>query len=222
MGKFFEAIALAGVPIEAATTKRRMTGTNNTTQKAKKEGGVAKKHQVFVSKNIVTKKQNPQQSLKRYFKVTNGLGRVEEKNFQGFPLGACVYEEEVGKYVYHPAQYMSSGTNKENARELCHDCYLRPCLTRARWEDIVCLCKEVTVSENLDDDALYVKMMDRAKRLLVEIFGCGYEGNHEAPGCVGRMISRYHSREKMGSFEEEDSFSDDGLAEGSIDYAEYS
>jgi len=169
----------------AKTTSGTTGGTTN-------DGSCPKKPAVFVSKNIVQKKQqNPQRTLEKHFRVTKPKRKVVEKNFQGFPLSSCRFEEEVGKFVYCPPGYcvgMTVGAEdagkKAMAMELCHECYLKPCIVRGKWHDILGFCEEVMVFETDDSEVMHSKMLNRVDSLLVEIFGARHVRNHEPPSCV--------------------------------------
>ena len=53
----------------------------------------------FRIKAIPKKKTNPQRKMKQFFSVTKAIPKQVEKNFQGFPLAECVYEEEIDETV---------------------------------------------------------------------------------------------------------------------------
>ena len=193
--------------------------TTTTMVATKKEGEEPIKQEVFISKNIVNKKKNPQQKLERYYSVTKSKGRVAEKKFQGFPLRLCKFEEEIGKFIYCPPCY----TNKLEERqvkeaELCHECYLRPCVVKGKWEDIMGFCEDVMVFENDDSDAMYFKMVNHVESVLVEIFGARYVRNFPPPSCVYNLVGRYHDTKREM---EEEEHPDDGFGAAAIDGKDY-
>ena len=51
---------------------------------------------VFVVKDIVRKKKNPQQKMERYFRVTKPKGTMEEKNSQRFTCPMIMYVDKTG------------------------------------------------------------------------------------------------------------------------------
>ena len=176
----------------------------------------------FVLKDIlVKKKKNPQQKLEKYFAVSKPKKGREEKNFQGFPLGQCRWEEAVQDFVYQPPLYCSKEKNSEEA-DLCRECLLRPCLVKGRWDDIMCFCEETMVFEDDDSDAMYFKMINHAESIVVEVFGADYAGNHTTPLCVFGIVGKYHDF-KRGMTEDSSSQEspDDELVAGAIDGDEF-
>jgi hypothetical protein len=193
-------------------------------EKGSKEGtvsAVCKKAQ-FVCKDIVWKKTNPQQKLERYFPVAKQGNAKVEKNFQGFPMSECVYEEELDKYVFKPAGYPPAGENPTKQHALCHKCLLRPCLVKGKWDDIMGFCEDIMVFENDDSEGMYSKLTNHAESIMVEIFGAKYAAHTAAPGCVYELIGKYHNvksgMEAEGSPHEDP---DDELVANAIDGGEY-
>ena len=190
-----------------------MTGTKNTTTKAEEA------KPVFVVKDIVQKKKTPQQKMERYFPVTKPkVGRVE-KNFQGYPITECRYEEEVEKHVYRPSKYYKQLATKGKKGEeapLCTQCFLRPCIVKGRWNEIMNFCEDVMVFENDDSDEMYFKMMNHAESIVLDVFGPRYWRNHPNPTCINELVGRYHDvKREMEEQEEQDP--DEDLVAGAID-----
>lgn len=148
----------------------------------------------FVCKDIVKKKKNPQQKLERYFPVTKQKQPKIEKNFQGFPLTECIYEEEIDKYVYKPTDYPSAGTtNPKQQHSLCNKCFLRPCFVKGKWDDLMGFCEDIMVFENDDSESMYFKMLNHAEAIQVELFGVRYARNNLLPECVNEIVGKYLS-----------------------------
>lgn len=180
----------------------------------------------FVVKNIVTKKKNPQQKLIKYFPVTKAKKPRAEKNFQGFPLSQCQWEESVNDFVYCPPSYCTeerSGGNMD-CKELCRECLLRPCLVKGRWDDIMSFCEDTMIFEDDDSDAMYFKMINHAESILVDVFGARYVRNHPSPPCIFELVGKYHDTKK-GLYDAENSaneeFPDDELVHGAIDCLDF-
>ena len=79
----------------------------------------------FRIKAIPKKKTNPQRKIKQFFLVTKLIPKQAEKNFQGFPLAECVYEEEIDKTVYSPPDW--GFTQADGCRsdwDFCQKCLL--------------------------------------------------------------------------------------------------
>ena len=143
-----------------------------------------------------------------------------EKNFQGFPVSACKYEEEIDKFVYCPTGYGASlgKNNSEPIKKLCHHCFLRPCVVKEKWEDIMDFCEEdIMVFEHDDSEAMYFKMTDHLEGVLLQIFGARYTRNHAPPACVNELLSNYHGTKQ----EMEEENPDDELVAGAVDGNEY-
>jgi hypothetical protein len=88
-----------------------------------KEGGTSSVNAAskFVIRDIVLKKKNPQQKLEKYFEVKKKprINQAIRRNFQGFPLSECCYEEEIGNFVYCPP--CSITTRRGRRQELRKD-----------------------------------------------------------------------------------------------------
>jgi hypothetical protein len=142
-----------------------MTKTSNTgTGEGVKDGATPTKKIAFVCKDIVTKKKNPQQTMERYFMVVKSKREIPKRNFQGFPLSKCVYEEEVMDIVYRPTGYPRRTERKNNSctectQQLCPGCLLRPCVVRGKWNEIMGFCEDTMVFENDDSVSMYFKTM---------------------------------------------------------------
>lgn len=187
-------------------------------EKGKNEstGSVVCKKAKFVCKDIVKKKKNPQQRLERYFLVTKQVRKPKaETNFQGFPLSECIYEEEVDDYVFKPSDYPPKGSKKEHG--FCHKCFLRPCIVRGKWDDIMGFCEDIMVFENNDSEGMYSKLMNHADSLMVEVFGAKYVASGRSPSCVYEMVGNYHSLKSGIETEEFDDDPDDALVASALD-----
>lgn len=185
-----------------------------------------KKKPPFVCKDIVRKKKNPQQKLKRYFIVTKPK---VEKNFQGFPLRECRYEEEVDKMVYCPPlrpwkKEESTPEKKKPQPQLCRECLLRPCMVKARWNDIMDFCEDTMVFANNDGDAMYDKVVNYAVSIQVEVFGARYARLNGLPACVYEIVGNYFGTKSAieNEEEEEEGFErDNELVAGSVDGSDF-
>ncbi len=193
-----------------------MTGTK-TANSTNEEG-----KPVFVVKDIVRKKKNPQQKMERYFPVTKPKVPRVEKNFQGYPITECRYEEEVEKHVYRPCNYykqLAAKGKKQEEAPLCTRCFLRPCIVKGRWNEIMEFCEDVMIFENDDSDEMYFKMMNHAESIVLDVFGPRYYRNHPSPTCINELVGRYHDV-KREMEEEEEADPDEDLVAGAIDGAE--
>lgn len=184
----------------------------------------ATKKTQFVSKDIVRKKKNPQQKLKRYFPVTKAK---VEKNFQGFPVAHCRYEEEVDKLVYCPPcrpwkREDFGEEQKKDERKLCHECLLRPCMVKAKWNELMDFCEDTMVFANDDSDAMYEKMINYAMNIQLDVFGSRYARSNPLPACVYDVVGNYFSvMDAMEKDQEETLERDRELVAGSIDGADF-
>ena len=178
----------------------------------------------FVVRNIVKKKKDPQQKLHRYFPVTKAKGVKIEKNFQGFPLTQCRYEEEIGKFVYCPPCYRSGEMMVEEKQGLCHDCLLRPCIAKYKREEIISFCEYTMVFENDDCHLNHCsKILEHAESIIVEVFGERFARNNVLPRCIYEVVCRYH--DVVAGVEEDGAEMgdqpDDDLVAGAVDGDEY-
>lgn len=199
----------------------------------RKEDETLGKTAQFVCRDIVRKKKNPQQKMERYFVVTKPKCQKVEKNFQGFPLSQCQYEEEVDEYVYCPPCYPSSveeeetfvggrkkKKKKKQERRLCKECFLRPCIVKGKWNDIMGFCEDIMVFENDDSDGMYFKMINHVQSILVEVFGSRYARNHGVPACVNAIVGNYLTiKSEMEGEDGEDP--DDELVGRSVDGTDF-
>ena len=136
------------------------------------------------------------------------------------------FEEEVGRFIYRPPQYynrtMLNKSTGGNGLELdlCRECYLRPCLTKGMWSDIMGVCEEAMVFNcNNNGESVYYKMVDYAEGLLGDVFGAEYVRLHEPPNCLHRLVrAQYETKMEL---EEEDEHPDDGLVAGATDAKDY-
>ena len=206
--------------------------TTNQPPKEENEGAVARKNTEFVLKDIIVrKKKNPQQKMERYFEVKKPKSKRLERNFQGFPVTECVYEEEVNKLVYKPPGYPSWDDTidgpgirmkKVTEHKLCPECFLRPCLVKGKWDDIMGFCEDIMVFENDDSEGMYSKLTNHAESIMVEIFGAKYAAHTVAPGCVYELIGKYHNvKSGMEAEGSPDEHPDDELVANAIDGGEY-
>ena len=108
---------------------------NDEKSKEKASHCVTKLSTQFISRNIVRKKKKPQQRIEKYFPITKPRGTTVERNFQGFPLAHCHYEEEIGKFIYRPPCYYYGNKKKNNEEE---DCLAPSTRRRKNCADIVC------------------------------------------------------------------------------------
>ena len=78
------------------------------------------------------------------------------------------------------------------------------------------------VFEDDDSKGMYSKLMNHAESIMVEIFGAKYAAHTAAPGCVYKLIGKYHNvksgMEAEGSPHEDP---DDELVANAIDGGEY-
>lgn len=177
---------------EKGTTDAKQDGNEDSSQFTLQEAQ-------FVLKDIVKKRKDPQQKMETYFPVTKSKAVKVEKNFQGFPLTECRYEEEVGKMVYCPPRYgveqeEDEGTkdNKNKEEDLCHHCLLRPCIVKAKWNDIMGFCEDTIIFENDDTNTMYFKVLNFVETIiLVDVFGGRFARNNPVPCCVNEMVSNY-------------------------------
>jgi hypothetical protein len=119
----------------------------------------------FVCKDVVKKKENPQQTLEMYFPVTKQRVTKAEKNIQGFLLTECIYVEEINKYVYKPRKYPANGasSNSKKQHSLCPKCFLRQCFVKGKWGDLMGFCKDIMIFESGDSEGVYFKMLNHAE-----------------------------------------------------------
>lgn len=200
-----------------------MTKTSNPgTGEGVKDATPTKKTE-FVCKDIVTKKKNPQQMMERYFMVVKQKREIPKRNFQGFPLSQCVYEEEVMDMVYRPTGYPRRTERKKDSStectKLCHECLLRPCVVRGKWNEIMGFCEDTMVFENDDSESMYFKMMNHAESIMVEVFGARYCRNNPTPACIQGVVGNYF--ETKAQMEEEEEDPDEDLVAESIDGADF-
>lgn len=209
--------------VKASTNRARETPGKMTNTKDK---AISSVH--FVSRDIVQKKKNPQQKLERYFALTKSKGQKVEKNFQGFPLNECRYEEEIDKCVYCPPGYPGEKQaetflrgEKLTDQKLCHDCLLRPCIAKGRRNDIIGFCEEIMVFESDDtSDSMWAKMIEHAETIVAGVFGSRHVRNHAPPSCVHEMVRSYVAF-KSGMEEEEEENPDHELVARSVDGADF-
>ena len=149
--------------------------------------------------------------------VTKPKAEKVEKNFQGFPVTMCRYEEEVDKTVFCPP--CQPWREPKEGAKLCHECFLRPCMVKAKWNDIMGFCEDTMVFENDDSDVMYEKMINYAESLKVDIFGARFSRNHPLPGCVYELVGNYFA--VKAQMEEAEGNPDDDLVAGSIDGTDY-
>lgn len=196
-----------------------INGTDNNTNSKQKQ-------RVFVCRNIVRKKKDPQQTMKKYFAVTKPLTKRVEKNFQGLPMKDCKFEHSISDYAYCPPRYPPKplgGEDGDGEAEFCIDCLLRPCVVRGRWDDIMCFCEDSMIFEQVDDvDFLYGKLVRHMESILVELFGPRYTRNNPTPPCVYDALGKYlEARSLLDDEGSGDGNPDDELLAGATDLAEY-
>ena len=160
-----------------------------------KHGQGEAKQRAFVVKDIVKKKQDPQQLLYNFFPVVKEGRSSEIKNFQGFPKDQCIYDTKIGKWVYDPPHYEPESKNAFPRPRVCSDCYLRPCVVSGRWDAIVLYCKE-SEQEGYDIEEMEEIASDHLKEMMKGIFGERYTNLYSVPACACTAIKDYFDQVK--------------------------
>lgn len=184
-------------------------------------------HAKFIARNIVRKKKNPQKTLQKYFPVVKPKQINPERNFQGFPLTECVFEEELDQFLFRPPWYGNKENSDGSPHQLCRHCLLRPCIVFEKWDQIIEFCEEAVVCGNVDDsEGMYSKLLNHAQSTVASIFGPRYVRNNPDPNCLLDVVGRYH---RIGTYHEmgnetgeEDWYTlEDDLVAGATDREEY-
>ena len=190
-----------------------------------KTGVEERKATTFVVKDIVKKKKNPQQKLEKYFPVTKARAARGERNFQGFPIEQCRFEEKVGKLVYCPPCYNNLEEEKESSeeRELCSDCLLRPCIVEGKGNELFTFCEDIMIFGQDDSEVMYTKMLKHADDLMGSVFGERYTRNHPAtPECILEVVMKYHTlKTGMEVEENQGELPDDELVANAVDGSDF-
>jgi hypothetical protein len=153
----------------------------------------------FRIKAIPKKKTNPQRKMKQFFSVTKPIPKQVEKNFQGFPLAECVYEEEIDETVYSPPDW--GFTEEDGSRsdwDFCQKCLLRPCLVKEKFMEIFEFAEnlELFAPGGNDNEAIVCKTFDHVEALLVGVFGVRYVRRRGLPLCVQHaVVGKYPHKE---------------------------
>lgn len=165
---------------------------------------------VFVVKNIIQKKKNPQQKLERYFAVLKSK-RAEVaplKNHQGFPTALCKHEEEIGKLVFCPPNY------GDKSKKLCRDCLLRPCVAMEKKTRILSFCEEMLLLENKPMEEIGEMLGVEAVSIMEEIFGS--DCVHKvclSTACINNLAQSYLQARTGTSVVDEEGTDDDLIAQ---------
>ena len=175
------------------------------------------------------KKKDPQSVLQQFFPVVKKQRVIPEKNFQGFPMPECKYSEELDKHVYCPPCYGSSMRKEEPVDavwRVCPDCYLSPCVTVEKWDEITDLCAEIMLPdgdadpENLEEQLF--KMLDQLDDILVEIFGPRYMRRRPVPECAATLVREYYDGVLQDlSLTPTEDHPDDSFAAAALDVHEF-
>ena len=150
------------------------------------------------------RKKKKVKDLYSYFSVVEKNPKTVQKNFQGFPLGCCRYEEEIKEYVFCP-----NGMAYDTNSELCRECCFRPCILSQKWDDIGTCCEaalsgpafeclsEEQESGNKSNSGsvqeMYVEALTLVEdRVLAPIFGRNYVDTNLPPSCVLGHVTEYY------------------------------
>jgi hypothetical protein len=98
------------------------------------------KQQFFFRKKKKTTKKKPQ-TLKKFFPTL--------KNWQGFDMHLCRYEESIRDYIFLPQNYGQLSRHRQ-PHQFCNDCKLKPCITIEHLDEI---CKLQFEEHRLHDEA---------------------------------------------------------------------
>ena len=148
-------------------------------------------------------KSQPTKNLYNYFSVVDKRRdrRPVQKNFQGFLLTSCRYEEELKDFVYCPYGMQSDANSS-----LCHECCFRPCILSQRWDEIGAACDDGLAGPSFESpfapkrtvEDMYCRAMTAVEdQVLVPIFGRKYVDSHVPPSCVLGHVTEYF--EAVGS-----------------------
>ena len=192
-----------------------------TAARERNDDGKGKTIQEFLSKPKVAIKKSqkkPQAVMEQFFRVVKPKRIIPPKNFQGFPLEECKFEEEIKEHVYCPPCWTEIRDPEYN---LCTECYLRPCLTVKKWDDIMMFCGDVMVFEDHAVDGMYFKTLDHVESLMVEIFGSRYARKTGTPLCAMKVVGDYYDSVMSDRSEKQEEHPDDSLVEGALDANDY-
>ena len=189
----------------------------NVSSKGGEEKPPSPKLPAFVVKNIMQKRKDPQQRMEKYFPVVKKS--KSDKNFQGFPMEHCVYEDDVGKFVYRPTCYGMENKKGEEESKFCRECLLRPCFVQSKWKDMRYQCDGAKVqAEDTEEKVTWIKeMMEQASFVLIGIFGRRYVEATPLPQCLFCWIDSCIPEEEESDLCERD----DDLVHGAIDGKDY-
>jgi hypothetical protein len=99
-----------------------------------------------------------------------------------------------------------------------------PVHCKGKWNHIMDFCEEVMIFKNDDSEAMYFKVINHAKSVLVEFFGAEYvtKEQERAPGCLYELVGNYHrtKSEMEGEEELQDGDPDEDLVANSINSEE--
>lgn len=120
-------------------------------------------------------------TLKSYFKVL--------RNFQGFNLKDCKYEQEIRDKVFVPKCYGTSWRLRWGnvPAEFCRQCLLRPCLTDEYMREILVTSRSVEGRYGPAEERNKVENVIRAK--MESLFGKRYVRGLPTPCCVLQEIN---------------------------------
>ena len=201
-------------------------GKENGTVKKKDKEPLSFSKAQFLSKKAAEKKKNPQEKMVQHFPTINKPNRITtEKNFQGFRLAECVHEEEIGEFVYRPPCHRTmTKENMPGPRQewrLCQNCLLRPCIVQGKWDEIMSICEDVAVDQDMSNESMFDKMLDQVESILVMVFGQRYVNKTPTPMCVCGIISRFIDMKRGMEEDDETDQPDDDLVAGAIDGADF-
>ena len=153
------------------------------------------------------RKKKKEKDLYSYFAVVEKNKKPIQKNFQGFPLQCCKYEEEIKEYVFCPV-----GMAWDPNSELCRECCFRPCIPSQKWDDIASCCEEALSgpfdclseekknekkkNQNSNSESvqeMYVEALTFVEdRVLAPVFGRTYVDSNLPPSCVLGHVTEYY------------------------------
>jgi hypothetical protein len=153
-------------------------------------------------KTTAKKKKKKSLTVKNFFPT--------HKNFQGFDLHLCKYEDSVRDYVFLPKNHGQLSRHLV-PHQFCNDCKLKPCITIEHLVEIAELqFKEHSAHDKARKEGKKVRQLTAVNRsekgmmkIMTRLFGREYTNKVGVPNCIIKETHSYYETHKKEREEEE-------------------
>ena len=158
-----------------------MAAKQNLTAKQRNEEVQKNRQKAKKAMKALKARQSKQTKITKFISVPK---KPIQKNFQGFSMKRCCYEEDINDFVMIPNNYGTLYKNRMGRQaHFCSTCYLRPCISKEFQQQL--FSPAYTISDNgASINEIEDMIMCKAEELMKSVFGPRYTKQNGIPHCV--------------------------------------